>query len=59
LFFGFEKDNITIKIDKEDEEHRRWIDYCLTDKITNKIIYKAGFTEERKEDKTFVLKRRI
>ncbi len=59
LFFGFEKDNITIKIDKEDEEHRRLIDYCLTDKITNKIIYKAGFTEERKEDKTFVLKRRI
>lgn len=59
LFFGFEKDNITIKIDSEDDHHRRLIEYSLKDKVTDKIIDKAGFIEERKEDKPFVLKRRI
>ena len=59
LFFGFEKSNITIKIDPKDENHRRLIDYSVKDKITDKIIDKAGFVEERKEDKTFILKRRF
>lgn len=59
LFFGFEKKNITIKVDTESPCYRRLIDYCLKDKVTDKVIYHAGFVEEQKEDKTFALKRRI
>lgn len=59
LFFGFEKKNITIKIDQEDPHYGRLIDYCSRDKITDKVIYKAGFIENRGKDKSFVLKRRF
>ena len=57
LFFGYEKKNITIKIDKEFDANCS-IEYNLKDKKTGETIWQAKYIDEKTEN-TYTLKRVI